>query len=229
MKPMSQNAKRKVLRKTRAANGLCTLCGKPLDVVYIKYSEEGKLCSSCRKVRNEKQRERVEWYKSHGICPQCGVNDIFENEGVCPECKAKNANRYEKKKEYYITYINDRRKERRANGLCADCGKPSPDKYRCPECAAKAYKRSKKKGRNTTRQDWTTDGKCAICGGEPLHPGKRICEKCYARKLNESEKREKEYASGERVRTHNEYWKRTNADMIVHARKRSRINKNKVF
>lgn len=226
MKAMSvsiRNTRRKALRKKRAALGLCTECGKPLD-------REGKLCTKCKDNVYNKQKERYEYYKSRGICPICGVNIIFEHESICPECKVKRCERVEKNKYNYRQHAKERRDNRVKNGLCAVCGKPTVDgKYRCTECQEKARKSAKKRPKKYVRQNWISDRMCAVCGGEPLVDGKRVCEKCYMRLLNSVEKREKAYASGEKERKQNQYWKDTNAGMIIHARRRSRVPIKKDF
>lgn len=217
MKPIPPSVKKKMLRKQRAAKGLCTECGKPLD-------REGKLCTACKDKVYENQKKRYEFYKSNGICPVCGVNDIFEHENICPECRAKRQTRSEENRERYRNYINALRAERVKNGLCAMCGKPSVNgKYRCPECEEKLRRYEKNRPKKYVKENWSSDRRCAICGGEPLVEGKRVCEKCYLRLLNSIEKREKAYASGEMERKQNQYWKKTNADLIIHARKRSRV------
>lgn len=221
MKPIPPNVRKKMLRRQRAAKGLCTECGKPLD-------REGKLCTVCKNKVYENQRKRYEFYKSNGICPVCGVNDIFEHESACPECKAKRQTRSEENGERHRQYQNALRAERVKNGLCAMCGKPTVDgKYRCPECTEKLRKYERQRPKKYAKENWSADGRCAVCGGEPLVKGKRVCEKCYLRMLNSVAEREKKYASGEMERKQNQYWKKTNADLIIHARKRSRVPINK--
>lgn len=217
IKPMPVSARKKILRRKRAAEGLCTECGKPLD-------REGKLCEACREKVYNAQKQRREFYKSNGICPICGINIIFKHESACPECKAKQQTRAESNREYFRSRIKAIREERVKNGLCAMCGKPTVNgKYRCPECEEKQRQYAKKRPKKYVKENWSTDGKCAICGGEPLVDGKRVCEKCYLRLLNSIDKREKAYASGEMERKQNLYWKKTNADLIIHARRRSRV------
>ena len=217
IKPMPVSARKKLLRRQRAANGLCTECGKPLD-------REGKLCTACKDKVYEIQKQRYEFYKSNGICPVCGINDIFEHENICPECRAKRQTRSEANRERFNAYVKKKRDERVKNGLCAMCGKPTVGgKYRCPACQEKLRQYAKKRPKKYVKENWSSDRRCVICGGEPLVEGKRVCEKCYLRLLNSVEKREKAYASGAMERKQNEYWKKTNADMIIHARKRSRV------
>ena len=217
IQPLPASARKKLLRRKRAAAGLCTMCGKPLD-------RKGKLCEACKDKAYERQRQRYDFYKSNGICPICGVNIIFEHESACPECRAKRQTRSEQNREYHNAYVKKLRSERTKNGLCAMCGKPTVDgRYRCPKCEEKLRQYVKKRPKKYVKENWSSDGRCAICGGEPLVKGKRVCEKCYLRLLNSIEKREKAYASGEMERKQNLYWKKTNADLIIHARKRSRV------
>ena len=217
IKPMPASARKKILRRKRAAEGLCTECGKPLD-------RDGKLCEACKSRAYNNQKRRYDFYKSNGICPICGINIIFKHESACPECRAERQTRAEHNREYFRAYTNSVRAERVKNGLCAMCGKPTVDgKYRCPECTEKARQYAKKRPKKYVKENWSSDGQCTICGGEPLAKGKRVCEKCYLRMLNSVEKREKAYQSGEKERRNNDYWRRTNADMIIHARKRSRV------
>jgi len=61
----------------------------------------------------------------------------------CPECRAANAKR-----------TRDRHGARRRNGLCIQCGAPSPDTWRCRACANHNANRAGKagSGRGSKRQ-----------------------------------------------------------------------------
>lgn len=217
---MSRNLKDKLIRKERTRKGLCSNCGKPLD-------REGKMCTACKEKVYQTYKARTEWYTSHGICPICGQNEIFPNEKICPECKAKRQTREENRKDYQKKYQKALRKKRKALGLCTQCGRPMDnDTTVCNACKEKNKQRVKKKPKQYVKENWVSDRKCAICGGEPLVEGKRVCEKCYSRLLASSEKREQEYADGTKKRKVSEYWKRTNGTLIVYARKRSRPSNN---
>lgn len=183
MKRMRQNYRRRVLRKERREKGLCTRCGKPLD-------RDGAMCSKCLEKNHELQEKRREWLLASGICPICGINNIFPHEKSCPECKAKKAIAKAENMDYYVEWNRKKIAERRANGLCPICGKRPPDEgYKsCAECREKARKRRIRKEKPYKRNEWMAEGKCAICGKDELVPNKRVCWNCYATRLKATEK-----------------------------------------
>lgn len=47
---------------------------------------------------NDYDKERREWYLSHGICPHCGQNDLQRGYKLCLQCRM---NDNELKSSYY--------------------------------------------------------------------------------------------------------------------------------
>jgi hypothetical protein len=132
-----------------------------------------------------------EWYKKHGICPQCGQREGFNGGVLCFECRAKNqqnnikyqsdperVRRYnqhenaQKKKQYY---------ERKAAGLCTCCGKRGQEKgLLCFSCWRKRQRRREKDKADKLRRgmhfkDRKERGVCMYCE-KPTIPGKCFCE-----------------------------------------------------
>lgn len=110
----------------------------------------------------KKARERVNWYRQHGICYRCGQADAVQS-GMCEKCRAK---------------INAQAKawqeKNRAAGLCPYCGKnpPEPGRKRCRQCAektAESYKRYYQRHRTEK-----TAGQCRWCG-RPSVTGYQYC------------------------------------------------------
>ena len=177
------NQKKKALRAKRRKEGLCTKCGKPLD-------RDGALCTECLESGRQYQNERRNKLISLGLCPICGINIIFEHEKSCPECKAKKAIAQSKNQEYYREWGRNKVAERRANGLCPQCGKrPVDEGYKsCSECREKARKKYARKEKPYKRNEWSAEGRCAVCGKDELVPYKRVCWSCYGKRLESVKK-----------------------------------------
>lgn len=103
--------------------------------------------------------ERYEWYKSHGICVDCGANEAYRGHTQCLECRFKGIEKTQKwqeknrehHKEYQKAYQRNLRQYRRDNGLCQQCGKPSGNKAFCPPMQLYVGKEKKTKGVNLAR------------------------------------------------------------------------------
>lgn len=130
-------------------------------------------------------KERREWYLSHGICPHCGRNDLQKGYKLCLECRMKDLERHkgktisEETKEKRKAAQRALADKRKAEGICVRCGKrKTDDKHtNCAICrAAKAAKQREYNQRNgripiqlrgegyCTRCYKPTDGKlCAEC------------------------------------------------------------------
>lgn len=145
--------------------------------------------------------EEYAWYKSHGICPKCQKRKAANGKTKCLQCQGEHIEWYvnwyqnlppeklKAKKARESAYHKQQRDERKAKGLCVDCGKyPAiQNRTRCRLCSAKqnAYqaeyrmKKAIQQGKDCTpRFKRTQLGKCYICG-EPLSPeSKTFCPKC---------------------------------------------------
>lgn len=75
------------------------------------------------------------YYKSIGVCPDCGKNPALPGKVHCAHC-AKTRGRHAKKhREAHSKASRDFAKRRRGNGLCLVCGKPSDNGIYCKPCA----------------------------------------------------------------------------------------------
>lgn len=99
---------------------------------------------------------RYDWYKSRGICPQCGRADAAKGRVCCLDCLDKGAVRNmmyvsrnrERVAEENKTQCRERYKRLRDAGICVDCGERKTNGLvRCEYCAAKArYRYDKRRG-----------------------------------------------------------------------------------
>lgn len=129
-----------------------------------------------------------QFYISHHICPICRKNNLFGEERACPECRAKDAEQHAKK---YDDPINrqkiikiqtdsrrERKKRRREQGLCVECGKRKPREgiTRCAICRERInkQKRDNYKG-SELRKNWVVNDKCFFCGAE-CEKGYKVCK-----------------------------------------------------
>lgn len=87
--------------------------------------------------------ERREWYKSRGICAECGAAWAAVGRVNCPDCIAKQRERYNARKDERNAADRQRRQDRINAGKCAVCGKrtPRPGKRTCTQCAKKQHDR----------------------------------------------------------------------------------------
>lgn len=137
------------------------------------------------KAASKKVKEYRDWLKEHNICVDCRNADAVRGTR-CTVCADKHlARRYkniaamtpeqkQKLKEYNKNYCKNRYKQRRANGLCVDCGKPAYQNHsRCYE----HYLREKRKETERWKKKkkyWKEIGLCYHCGKTPV-PGKTLC------------------------------------------------------
>ena len=86
-------------------------------------------------------RELREWYKSKGICNQCGRTWAEPGKVLCKTCQKRSfasQKRRDPDGEQHKQYVKALRDERRAKGLCIDCGAPNDGIHtRCKRCVAK--------------------------------------------------------------------------------------------
>ena len=86
-------------------------------------------------------RERRAYYHAHGICYNCG--EVYAEPGhvLCKTCARKNqarAKRSDPDGEKHKQYVKVMRDQRRAAGLCIDCGMPVLEGHtRCAKCVEK--------------------------------------------------------------------------------------------
>lgn len=91
-----------------------------------------------------RSKETYHWYKQHGICVMCHRANAMENRTTCAECrekiKIKNRKYHEKHLGKRNEELNQKKRiayaERRASGICVECGKnPAKEgRVRCGHC-----------------------------------------------------------------------------------------------
>ena len=184
---MTNTEYQKNLRAKRKEQGLCTRCGAEL--------EEGNKTTTCRKCKDydkEYKSQSREYFKSVGLCPQCGKYKLFNDEKMCLECKANRANTSyknslkESTKEKHREYQKSVKEYRIENGLCTSCGdKNDTDGHTCSKCRKSERLRYRirygfRDGRNYKREKWKELGLCSTCGDE-REAGYNVCKKCHER------------------------------------------------
>lgn len=137
--------------------------------------------------------DRYEFYKSKGICVQCGQKDAFPGHTKCPECieKAYLASRKcwddkEKAKKYNKKGSKRRRRiyqDRKEKGVCVNCGSPVKQGVYCERCREKrnAKRREGRKEVGEAFRERIAAGVCMYCGGGVV-PGYKLCEACLNRR-----------------------------------------------
>ena len=140
-------------------------------------------------------KELYHWYKEQGRCPKCG-GDPVRGKVFCINCLDRAAENERKKREKWTEekrkmrneqqreYCKKIREERKANGICIECGKrPAGETQRCKLCQYKINKRKREKHRDNggmTYEERIDPQKCYFCGA-PAIEGRKTCAKCYER------------------------------------------------
>lgn len=168
-------------------------------------------------------KEQYHYRLNMGFCPICKVNKLFGQEKRCPECRAIAITRTEKWRKNNPDKCKEsdakhnqqrikRNEERKANGMCVDCGKRKSEQgfTRCSICRAKrAEKQRCRRTQNYTKpktQIWRENGWCLKCGCETLKDGYKVCEECYQKLWNVSHNdKANAYRDKVRDREHNIY------------------------
>ena len=104
-----------------------------------------------KEAHREYCKSRIEWYKSHGICIQCGQRPAFHRYVRCEYCIEYQA-KYAEPSEARRAYQREWRKKRLEQGLCLNCGKPvyAGSKRYCEVC----HSRRKAKQRIAKREKY---------------------------------------------------------------------------
>ena len=123
------------------------------------------------------------------LCTECMKQDARTLAGRtrCYEC-AEKARERAKKPEYQKADLERQKRryhERKARGLCPQCGKrkPAPGFASCEICMAKDRRSSEKCRRKRGQRDVRLEmslGNCYICF-KPAAPGKKLCPDCIER------------------------------------------------
>lgn len=142
-----------------------------------------------------KKDNRYWWYRSHGICVECGQESAIPGSIYCDNChdrcRARIHKTYLRRRQdpEKVAHDNARRRElhaeRKAAGLCTMCGRAAmPGRTMCAEHAEITRRRKKnwliKKAEAQGRRIIPIDvrygmGICRWCE-QPVVPGKHFCE-----------------------------------------------------
>lgn len=144
--------------------------------------------------RNDKSSmSNYQWYKSMGICPECGKRPSFGGFVHCEYCMEKlQVSQFvyrESRKEQYRAYSRDSMKRRyhrlKEAGICVRCGKKPaiPGMTKCERCRRIDNERSSMRQRNRREsldagekfRQKRAAGLCVFCG-KPQAEGTAFCE-----------------------------------------------------
>lgn len=161
-----------------------------------------------------------EWYKKHGICPQCGQRDGFNGGVLCFECRGNvqlNNIKYQSdpecKRRYNQTAKERKQRqyyERKASGLCTRCGHLPQEKGQlCLECWRKRQRQREKLKSGRLRRgmhfkDRIERGVCMYCQ-KPTVPGKCFCEEHLYQRQQTFEKCKDKMSERWRDEIHNDW------------------------
>jgi len=144
----------------------------------------------------ERNKERREFYKAHGICCQCGREKAAKGRSYCLNCldmisvynyRYRATWSEEKKAEFLEKAAKSRKRlydERKVAGICVDCGKKNSEenRIRCGICLDKQRRRQEEIRRRNgiiPRALYGVDGNCACCGRPIRGENEKCCERCY--------------------------------------------------
>lgn len=175
---------RKLSHKEMREKGLCTRCGKENP------TPEKSMCPLCSEKVYERRRQNRDYYRRINVCTRCGKNKAEPNKMLCMECTGREQDKYRLKKATETQKERDKlkkrmlSKERTEKGLCTKCGKQKAESTKmCGKCKAYQKKYRDKKRRGITRSERVSYGICYICGKNPVMDEKKVCEKCYEKRL----------------------------------------------
>ena len=191
--------------RKRKENGLCPVCGKPLD-------REGHYCSSCLEKNRIYHQENRDFFRENHLCTECGKVKVFGDDKICPECRAKRQSwrkplTEEQKERYGLHFKSQQRmlyRERAENGICTRCGKRkvAPGKKKCSICLEKDAEQHRKKYMDmpNIKEFRKKNNLCYFCGNVIDLPSGNICSKCQ----------ENFRKNGRKHGGENTYWKEQN-------------------
>ncbi len=168
----------------RKEQGLPSKHGRGGQILYDTPEEHKEAAAAQRK-------QHREYYIARNRCAMCHKQDAYTLNGrhYCFECVEYRGEltRKSHEKPEIAQNIRDsqnrRAAQRRADGLCISCGKPTRGgKARCERCLAKrkakAVEQRIESGVNYPRGD---NGFCWLCNKRPALAEKRLCAECYER------------------------------------------------
>lgn len=141
--------------------------------------------------QKDENRKNYLFYKSMGICPQCGINTHAPNRVRCEECLVKNSisrakaiQKETSEKRYtrqtnHKEYLKRMRAERKSQGLCIYCGKPiaKGSSVFCLEHKLKNQEKNDRRKSSILRSERPSYKLCYICG-EAIEEDRKICPQC---------------------------------------------------
>lgn len=126
--------------------------------------------------------EYKEWYKSKGICVNCGKEKAWNGRLMCPECLEKTKinserTRSRESKEQRKLYLKKKRELCVTFGICRECLKREATiGKKCLECHVKEVKRNEAKRTEVKKNMRVELGLCYFCG-QLSENGYKTCEK----------------------------------------------------
>ena len=141
----------------------------------------------------EQAMSDYQFFKSHGICTKCEKEKAAPGRVCCLNCldkqnirrlvrwdsmteEQKEQVRSRARQSYKMNYY-----QRKAMGLCVQCGKPAQQGHvRCYECNIK-HRNSARRDRNRKANE-KAPGTCCWCSS-PVKPGFKLCEAHYNRQV----------------------------------------------
>lgn len=152
-------------------------------------------------------KERYQWFKSQGICPQCKKAHV-ENRVICEECQKRNT---EVKRIQY--------RGKRENNLCVTCGRVPPEKGKsqCRECLDISAR--KKREERHMRKEM---GICVACGKERAYDGETLCLSCkmHQRETESKKPKTEEQKQKQSIEDKEKYYNRKSLGVCVNCGKR---------
>lgn len=132
-------AKAKARYEAIKDSGICVQCKQP-------WTGKQKKCDACRQRDAENKAKRKAAWEAAGLCNRCGKHHAMEGVLYCEECYQKSKKhtdseqtkqrRLEKYHSETKFKLAEQREQRKAAGLCTDCGdRPASDgSTLCPDC-----------------------------------------------------------------------------------------------
>ena len=182
----------------------CVTCGKQDDRtlgghVYCiecekkryKPYDPSKRTEARRNAENADKREWANMLHAKHLCVNCGRKDkrTIDGKRQCLFCATKINNRAKERRKTDGDRLRAITKARRDNwkqhGLCSFCGHELDDpKYRmCTDCRVRARLNHKRRSREAGIRPRGEDGRCYQCNKNKRMDGKKLCEACYAAKI----------------------------------------------
>ncbi len=178
------------------------------------------------------KRELKRWYKEHGICVNCGQNEVYlpRSKTLCLQCledqKERHKNREISTEQRYRENMHNRRRYDLcvAFGVCTKCAKRDVSEGHtiCNVCLAKMrIKKEKKRRKNgILPKGFYTPTICENCHKEKPDDGRKLCPACYKQACTA-------IALGRsKANNQNHIWRRKN-EVYIFARKHDSTEKER--